>query len=185
MRCRSRSGRSITAECGAGFTTARGATRHAPLFDQVRVVRVATDGPQWTVRDIDMWQDNFPELGGIGPRRRTPAATWRRTSFPSNKKNLVPGDSLKIVVTDPAGLASDNTGGRTDTKAVYVFVRVTDRFGNPDRGKERSRDPVARHQTVPGDVTVFLRYPLVAGLAPVGLGCLPARPRQDGERRQW
>jgi hypothetical protein len=140
---------------------------HAPLFDQVRVLHVEAYGPLWTVRDIDLWQDNFPELGGVS------AASYARCDMaqdilPSNRQNILPGDSLKIVVTDPAGLANDNTGGRTDTKAVYMFVRVTDRFGNPVAGKNGLALQSPDVKRYAGDATGFLRYPFVAGLAPAG-----------------
>ncbi len=107
------------------------------------------------VRDIDMWQDNFPELGGISAPRRTRGATWRRTSFRANKKNFVPGDSLKIVVTDPAGLAA-RQHGRPHRHEGGLRVREGDRpLRQSDRGKERSRDPVAGHQAFRGDATGF------------------------------
>jgi hypothetical protein len=139
----------------------------APLIDQARVVRVASSGPQYIYRDIDMWQDNFPELGGISPTSYA-RCDMAQDVLPSNKKNLVPGDSLKIVVTDPAGLAADNTGGRTDTKAVYVFVKVTDRFGNPVAGKNGLAIQSPDIKRYPADSGTLLRYPLIPGLAPVG-----------------
>jgi hypothetical protein len=140
---------------------------HAPLFDQVRVVRVASFGPQYTWRDIDMWQDNFPELGGISSTSYA-RCDMAQDILPSLKKNLVPGDSLKITVTDPAGLAADNTGGRTDTKAVYVFVKVTDRFGNPIAGKNGLAIQSPDVKRYPADTNPSLRYPLIPGLAPAG-----------------
>ena len=33
---------------------------HAPLYDNVKIMRVDQVGPQWTVRDIDLFQDTFP-----------------------------------------------------------------------------------------------------------------------------
>jgi hypothetical protein len=87
--------------------------------------------------------------------------------LPGNKQNLVPGDSLKIVVTDPAGLAADNTGGLAG-KAVYVFVKVTDRFGNPVAGKNGLAIQSPDFKRYPADANTFLRWPLVPGIAPVG-----------------
>ncbi len=134
---------------------------HAPLFDQVRLVRVATDGPQWSVRHIDLWQDNFPELGGIGPTSYA-RCDMAQDIIPSNKPGLVPGDSLRVVVTDPTGLAADNTGGRTGN-AVYVFVRCTDRFGNlrPYTGAQMESPDNKRWS---GDGTAVKRFPLVTGI---------------------
>jgi hypothetical protein len=140
---------------------------HAPLFDQVRVLHVESYGPMWTVRDIDLWQDNFPELGGISSTSYA-RCDMAQDILPSNKKGILPGDSLKITVTDPAGLAADDTGGRTDTKAVYVFVKVTDRFGNAIVGKSGLALQSPDRQRAANDVTWLLRYPFVAGLAPAG-----------------
>jgi hypothetical protein len=142
---------------------------HAPLFDQVRILHVESYGPIWTVRDIDLWQDNFPELGGIGSTDYA-RCDMAQDILSSYKKGILPGDSLKIVVTDPAGLAADNTGGRTDTKAVYVFVKVTDRFGNPVAGKSGLALQSPDVKRAVGDATGLLRYPFVAGLAPAGWG---------------
>jgi len=145
-----------------------GCHSHAPLFDQVRVVRVQTFGPQYTMRDIDMWQDNFPELGGISPTSYA-RCDMAQDVIPGNKKNLVPGDSLKLVVTDPAGLGTDNTGGRLG-KSVYAFVKVTDRFGNPIAGKNglAIQSPDNRAFLTEGANNGLLRWPFVAGVAPVG-----------------
>jgi len=101
---------------------------HAPLIDQVKLYHVDSPGPQWTQRDIDLWHDNFPELGDVTPTSYA-RCDMAQDIILGTKQNLLPGDSLKIVVTDPNGLAVDNTGGRPG-KAVYAFVRCTDRFGN-------------------------------------------------------
>jgi hypothetical protein len=140
---------------------------HAPLFDQVRLVRVGVVGPQWAVRDIDLWQDNFPEEGGIGPGSFA-RCDMAQDILSNTKKNILPGDSLKVTVTDPVGLADDATDGRP-RKAVYAFVRVTDRFGTPIAGKNgvaiQSPDNKA-YATDP--LAGSLRWPLVTGLAPTG-----------------
>jgi hypothetical protein len=140
---------------------------HAPLFDQVRILRVETYGPMWTVRDIDLWQDNFPELGGVGATDYA-RCDMAQDILPSNKKGILPGDSLKITAADPAGLAADNTGGRTDTKAVYVFVKVTDRFGNAIAGKSGLSLQSPDRRRYSSDGTNQLRYPFVSGIAPAG-----------------
>ena len=145
----------------------QGCHSHAPLFDQVRILHVESYGPIWTVRDIDLWHDNFPELGGIS------SASYARCDMaqdilPSTKSGILPGDSLKITVTDPAGLAADYSAGRTDTKAVYVFVKVTDRFGNPIAGKDNVAIQSPDKKRWGGDATGLLRYPFVNALAPAG-----------------
>ncbi len=87
-------------------------------------------------------------------------------------------------MTDPAGLADDNTGGRIDTKAVYVFVKVTDRFGNPIAGKNGLAIQSPDVKRYPADATGLPAVAVRRGSRPGGLGCLPARPREDRERGQ-
>jgi hypothetical protein len=133
---------------------------HAPLFDQVRLVRVDEQGPQWNVRHIDLWQDNFPEEGGVDPATSYARCDMAQDILPNNSP-ILPGDSLSIEVTDPDGLADDNTGGRAG-KAVYAFVRVTDRFGNPRAGKSGLAIQSPDNQAYSGDPNAgLLRYPWV------------------------
>ena len=139
---------------------------HAPLFDQVRLVRVNVVGPQWTVRDIDLWQDNFPEEGGVLPGSFA-RCDMAQDILKGTDPNILPGDSMKVVVTDPAGLAADATGGRA-RKAVYAFVKVTDRFGSPVAGKNGLAIQSPDNKAYATDGTGFIRWPFVAGLAPAG-----------------
>jgi hypothetical protein len=140
---------------------------HAPLFDQVRIVRVDTDGPQWTIRHIDLWQDNFPELGGIGPTDYA-RCDMAQDILAGGSKNIVPGDSLKVTVTDQSGVgdsgfAVDATGGRS-RPSVYVFVRCTDRFGNP-RPYTGAQMESPDDKSWSGDPQAGLkRFPLVTGI---------------------
>ncbi|UCH84137.1 MAG: hypothetical protein JSW50_00155, partial [Candidatus Latescibacterota bacterium] len=137
---------------------------HAPLIDQVRVVRIDTQAPLWHIRQIELWQDNFPEEGGIDP-----ASSFARCDVAMSPSLLgAPGDSLVVQVSDPQGLANDNTGGRTG-KAVYVFARVTDRYGNPQSGKIGLAIQSPDNQAYTGDPQAgLLRWPHVPGLAPAG-----------------
>jgi hypothetical protein len=140
---------------------------HAPLIDNVKIVRVGTTGPQWTVRDIDLWQDNFPELGGIGPTDYA-RCDMAQDVIRADTPNLVPGDSLRVVVTDVSGSGDlgfgvDNTGGRAG-RSVYAFVKCTDRFGNsrPYTGAQME-SPDDRSWS--GDAQAGLkRFPLVTGV---------------------
>ena len=105
---------------------------HAPLLDNVRVYRVDINGPVWSTRDIDMFQDTFPADGtdtGIG---RADAAL---SITPSASPTIMPGDSSRIIVSDPitavvgtnpSGLATDNLGGANGDKACYLWVNVSD-----------------------------------------------------------
>ncbi len=104
---------------------------HAPLLDNVRVYRVDIDGPVWSTRDIDMFQDTFPIDGtdtGIG---RADAAL---SITPAASPTILPGDSARVIVRDPitasvgnaSGLATDNLGGGNGDKACYMYVNVSD-----------------------------------------------------------
>jgi hypothetical protein len=152
---------------------------HAPLIDRMKVLHVETYGPQYTYRDIDMWQDNFPELGGVGSTDYA-RCDMAQDVIPSTKQNLLPGDSLKVVVTDPAGLAAGGNPGRVfqpagspppptvGNKAVYVFVRCTDRNGvaRPYTGLQmQSPDNQAWSTDPNAGVT---RWPFAPGVAPAG-----------------
>lgn len=111
---------------------------HAPLLDNVRVYRVDTFGPVWSIRDIDMFQDTFPADGsdtGIG--RADAALSITASASPT----ILPGDSARVIVSDPitkvaatnpSGLATDNLGGTGNqsgtngNKACYIYVHVLD-----------------------------------------------------------
>jgi hypothetical protein len=91
-----------------------------PYFDDVSVIRVAAEGPQWTIRGLDMLQDNFSSDGTItGTVRIDPAQDILLQANP----NIRPGDSVYVEVGDPdAGLSGDPYTGFGP--AVYAFVRV-------------------------------------------------------------
>jgi hypothetical protein len=71
---------------------------HSPLFDNVKVYRVEYGGPQWSVRDIDLFNDTFPENGTSVGTGRIDMAVDR---MPRINPNIVPGDSAKVLVSDP------------------------------------------------------------------------------------
>jgi hypothetical protein len=136
---------------------------HGGILDQVKLQRVETFGPQWSVRQIDLWQDNFPELGDIAGVARCDMAI---DILPGTSQNIVPGDSMKVTVTSPegtgnAGFAIDATGGRS-RRSVYVFVKCTDRFDNPRPYTGlQMQSPDNKHSVA--DVSGLLRFPLVTG----------------------
>ncbi|MEJ2721829.1 MAG: hypothetical protein P8181_11925, partial [bacterium] len=129
---------------------------HAPLFDQVRLVRIDIGGPQWGVRHVDLLQDNFPDDGTVTGYARCDMAN---DILPDYVGTILPGDSAVVTIGDPNGLASDNTGGRNGP-AAYVFVRVTDRFGNPMPGKNGTAIQSPDNQAYAGDPNAgSLRFP--------------------------
>ncbi len=123
--------------CGALGTAS--CHSHAPLFDNIRVYRVESYGPTFTVRDVDMFQDTFPIDGtttGIG---RADAAI---SITPQASPTILPGDSARVICRDPltataanlSGLATDNLGAANGTKAIYIYVHVFDN-GVPSAAK--------------------------------------------------
>jgi len=93
---------------------------HTPLYDNVRVLRVDHNGPQWSVRDIDLFQDNF---AGDGTLTGTVRADRAEDRLPTSNPNILPGDGVYVRVDDPVtGLAADP--GTGFGSAVYCYVRV-------------------------------------------------------------
>ena len=104
--------------CQYGFPCASSCHSHAPVYDNVSVYRVSAEGPQWDVRDIDQFQDNFPDNGTITGTARADMASDNNWSEPTQA--VVPGDSCVVQVSDPAvGLAN------TINSRAHVFMWVS------------------------------------------------------------
>jgi hypothetical protein len=121
--------------CGGDATTCH---THAPLFDTVRVYRVESDGPQWTVRDSEQFQDNFAETTG-------PGAGWVRadgaaTSNGYTSPGIFPYDSSVVFSLDEnvAGLKDDGTG----KKKIYIYVATWPQGQVGKSGAALTQDPV-------------------------------------------
>jgi hypothetical protein len=79
--------------CQYGFPCASSCHSHSPVYDNVSVYRVAAEGPQWDVRDIDQFQDNFPEVPphvNAGTARADMASD---NNWPEELQQIVPGDT--------------------------------------------------------------------------------------------
>ncbi len=151
-----------------GIVGASGACHsHAPLLDHVRVTRINTCGPQWSVRDIDQFQDSFPEDGTITGIVRADAAVDIR---PVADFLVQRGDSAVVTVFDPvAGLDDDLAIGG---KAVYVYVRVAP--AQPAKSGPALSGDVAKWPHAPAqdhDGWTALRMESIAG-APDGVFCV-------------
>ena len=93
---------------------------HAPLMDHVKVYRVDIGGPVFMVRDIEMFQDNFPEDGTTTGTVRMDAAIDR---MPASSPAIYPGDSIVFHVSEPTvGLGVEATGPGTGKASVYCYV---------------------------------------------------------------
>lgn len=94
---------------------------HAPLFDNVEVVRNEENGPQWFVHPVDLFQDNFASDGTMTGTVRVDIA---RDISPRTSADIRPGDSLVVCVGEPTvGLDYDTPGDPSSGPAVYLHVR--------------------------------------------------------------
>ncbi len=94
----------------------------SPWFDNVALYRYKTSGPQWSYRDLDLFQDNFPELEfNIESYVRADAANDIRAN---NEPDIDPGDSIVFDCSSPLGgdIAADPTFGGP---AVYLHAKAT------------------------------------------------------------
>jgi hypothetical protein len=93
---------------------------NAPLFDNVQLYRIETAGPQWSVRDIDLFQDTFATDGTTTGSARIDAAI---DILPSANLNFRPADSTTVRCSDPEnGLDTDTFTGFGP--AVYCYIAV-------------------------------------------------------------
>ncbi len=94
----------------------------SPWFDNVALYRYRNSGPQWYYRDLDFFQDNFPEAEfQIESYVRADAANDINTN---NNPVIRPGDSIVLDCSSPlgGGIAADPTYGGP---AVYLHVKAT------------------------------------------------------------
>ena len=104
------------------------ATEHtpSPWFDNVRIVRYGTAGPQWLHRSLDLFQDNFPEDEfDVESFVRADAADDK--ALPTDPF-FRPGDSIVVTCASPLG-GGIREGGVTGSGEVYMHVRCTDISG--------------------------------------------------------
>ena len=90
-----------------------------PQFDNARIHRAKTVGPQWTYRDYDLFQDNFPDDEfNIESFVRADAAI----DVGANG-SIRPGDSIAVdcFSVTGGGIALDPAGG----PAVYLHVKCS------------------------------------------------------------
>ena len=135
--------------CGSwcGYIADGACHSHAPLIDNVSLLRVTATGPQWSIRDMDQFQDNFPEDGTITGCVRADMAA---DILPIENPGILPGDSAVVTVGDCVnGLALDPDFGGP---AVYLYVRVQGPTpkGGPGLVDTPARFPFAGTQVVNG-----------------------------------
>ena len=95
----------------------------SPWFDNVRLYRYTSRGPQWRYRWLDLFQDNFPQ-------DEYDLDSWVRADAANDLNGnddpvIRPGDSIVVACTSPlaGGL---RIGGPLGEAEVYISVRATD-----------------------------------------------------------
>ncbi len=102
----------------------------APWFDNVRLYRYDSSGPQWSARDLDLFQDNFPSQEFVLESYvRADAANDINTN---DDPVIRPGDSIVVDCSSPlgGGIAPDPTYGGP---AVYIHVKCAYIGPAPDK----------------------------------------------------
>ena len=138
----------------------------APWFDNFRVQRYATVGPQWSYQGADLFQDNFPMTDDIESFVRADmAADISPLSYPG----IVPGDSVVVTCTSPNAGGLDTLG--TGEARVYLHCNVTfvGPDGKPDLYGPQLEGNYGTYASDDGDWTVLLCEPAwtsVGSIAP-------------------
>jgi hypothetical protein len=95
----------------------------SPYIDNVKVLRIDTIGPQWDVRDIDTFQDNFASNGTTTGTARFDEAIDTRSS---DVLTYEPGDSgVALFLVDPkyvSGAGTNSSGLSADLANISTFV---------------------------------------------------------------
>ena len=129
----------------------------APWFDNVRIQRYATVGPQWAYQGADLFQDNFPSTDEMESFVRADmAADISPPSYP----DIVPGDSVVVTCWAPNAGGLDTLG--TGEARVYlhcnaIFLGVD---GKPDLFGPQLEGTYGTYVSDDGDWTVLLCEPV-------------------------
>jgi hypothetical protein len=128
----------------------------APWFDNVRVQRYETVGPQWAYQGADLFQDNFPSTDEMESFVRADmAADISPPSYPG----IVPGDSVVVScwATNAGRLDTLDTG----EARVYLHCNVSflGPDGKPDLFGPQLAGDHGSYVSDDGDWTVLLCEP--------------------------
>ena len=133
---------------------------HAPLFDNVRATRIRYNGPQWRVRGLDLFQDNFSTDGTVTGSVRIDVAI---DILPSSNPNILPGDSAVVNIFDGSGLATDTYTGVGPAAYAYIAVHPQNQpgKGGPALSDDTSRWPVVDSLVADGAMWYCIRLDTV------------------------
>ncbi|MDH3215772.1 MAG: T9SS type A sorting domain-containing protein [Candidatus Krumholzibacteria bacterium] len=128
---------------------------HAPLITNVGLERIDISSPQWTVRQLELFSDNFSEDGTLTGTARADAA---QDILPTTSvTQILPGDTVAITVNPVADHAGANSG-----PAVYAYVNVDNRGpGKPVLTGAQMQSPDTRP-------VYGTRFPLVGTFTDMG-----------------
>jgi hypothetical protein len=117
----------------------------SPWIDNVRFYRYKTSGPQWSYRDLDLFQDNFPEVEyNLESYVRADAAN---DIFTNDNPVIHPGDSIVVNASSLLG-GGINTDPTFGGPAVYIHVKCT--YIGPAPTKPNLYGPTLAGSTVHG-----------------------------------
>ena len=125
----------------------------APYFDNVRLYRYKTSGPQWYARDLDLFQDNFP---GDEYLIESPVRADAANDINDNDDPVIrPGDSIVVDCSSPlgGGIAVDPTFGGP---AVYLHMKAT--YTGPAPVKPDLCGPTLAGSISQPDTTIAFNY---------------------------
>jgi len=92
----------------------------SPWFDNVKVQKFRTEGPQWGYRDFDLFQDNFPVEAS--PPWGAVRADMARDIKDPGSAGIDPGDSIVVDCASPMGGGIDTMPN--GLPAVYLHVNA-------------------------------------------------------------
>ncbi len=137
--------------CSVWYCFGEACHSHAPLIDAVHLKRINKIGPQWIIRHLDLFQDNFSADGTItGTARADAANDIASTSSPT----IQPGDSVTMDITNLVPDPLSGTG-----PAAYCYVAVWPQ-GQTGKAGVNIEAPETRLAT--GGGPFGKRWPLVA-----------------------
>jgi hypothetical protein len=99
--------------CGGTLTGA--CHSHAPLFDNVRLIRTSSAGPYWSVNEFDLFQDNFSVNGTTGGTVRMDNANYNGRPYDS--------EAVVSVFAPDGGIDWHIPGDTLSGPAVYCHVK--------------------------------------------------------------
>jgi len=141
--------------CGAWYNTLGNCATHtpAPWFDNVGLYRYDRTGPQWSCRDLDLFQDTFPgEEYDIESYCRIDAANDLRAG---DDPAIDPGDSAVVTCGAPMAGGLDTLPTGEDRVYMHVNARYIGAGTKPDLSGPQLAGTYGSYAGDDGDWTVL------------------------------